>query len=334
CKEARDTIKPALCFQLTGKTNCSIPDLSLKGISIDLDPDCTQIDVKGEGELNDDEKGFCLLLEARDKALNACSFGADNIKQPLDEVMKIFSILIGIRSATKLYNGVQSFVGDVKKMSDSFSKLIKAIKGDGGEGEKKTKGILTQLQDAWEGMNEESGAGGLTITPLQCNSHPAESYSDLTKQKVSGPQGGPVCPDVSDFFGQAETQFGLIRNNVKQIDLSRKDIEQRYLPLPFKLNIHLFDKKEVVFPSINELHDTASAIKQKAQFVWALAFAVNFAAKNCTCGESYCKMPFCISGLPLAFGPISNASCYLTWVLRYPMLKIAESLESDLEQIE
>jgi hypothetical protein len=138
---------------------------------------------------------------------------------------------------------------------------------------------------------------------------------------------------VANLYSQLQAQFSQIRQQLNAIDNAYHKNTEVIVPLPWdkafvKLGTVYTDKYE----SIKPMFDRADELKQSAQFVWALATALNFASENCTCGMSYCKIPFCISGLPLTLAPLKDPYCALVWMLRTPMVNMAEQLENDLNK--
>jgi|GEM_PF-2739638 len=304
CKYVRENIK---------KSFCSGNPLSCP---LSIVPNLTDI----EGSENKQED--------LDTIREMCRAQKTSIKAPLDEVMQVYSILIGIRAGTKLYQGIQSFRQGSDQLIKKVSDFIRDIRGDGTDAH---PGILKEMDDIWNKELEEfQGKSGLPVTPLSCESHPGVSYP-LGSQgpKSTGPQGGVVCPGVQELFAQLEAEFNLVRNNLFMIDLARRNVAKKGISIgPLKLDVEIYPVK---YESIDDLYNLAWHLKQKAQFLWALAVAVDFASQQCTCGQSYCKMPLCISGLPLVFDPISNPYCYVTYIFRYPMEQMAKSLWEDLE---
>jgi len=178
--------------------------------------------------------------------------------------------------------------------------------------------------------------------PVSCVAQPMLSYAGGGKA-ITGPNGGQVCPNVSEQFGQLDANFKMVRENFRMIEST--------MVVP-SLNIGYFkdtnnkDKLEIeisglanVDPDladvIEPIYTRAKHIKEASQMLWALATAINFANENCTCGESYCpmlgKIPLCISGLPLTYQPLKEPFCHLVWTLRYPLGSLAEKIKQDIE---
>lgn len=309
CEFLRDKIKGSFCSEIL---DCSggIPNLTLPSDSV-----------------SDEELTF--LVENRITVIEKCELAAHNIQGPLEEVMNIFAILLGIKSATGLYSGVQVLKSSTQKIIRDVTKFVFMIKGDGT---KENPGIIGELIKIWEQVDEEFvGDGGLKVEAVRCESHPAVSYTTSKDEKLTSNQGGPVCRGITDLFQQIEGQFGLVRQNVRNIDLARKGVKEGGFSIG-SLQLHLWDEYPVIYESFDDIYQAADNIKTSASYVWALANAVNFANKQCSCGESYCKMPLCVSGLPLAFAPVKNPYCYLTWIFRFPMESVAKRLGELLEQ--
>jgi len=293
------------------------------------------------------------LIDDRYNVIEKCATAAHNIEQPLDEIMKIFAILLGIKSATGLYGGVQILKSSTTKIIKDVKKFMVMIKGtpcensaeycdcgecklndDSGSGAKCSGGIVQDIQCLWKQIDEGLSGGdenkGLSVDALRCESHPAVSYSTTKGEKLTSNKGGPVCLGVSDLFQQIEGQFGIVRQNVRQIDLVRRGVKEGGFSIG-RLKLHLWNTYPVLWTSFNDLYEDAESIRTRTSYVWALANALDFANKQCTCGESYCKMPLCISGLPFAFAPVTNPYCYIVWIFRYPMLKVADGLAKFLD---
>ncbi|MCL5010773.1 MAG: hypothetical protein M1127_00990, partial [Patescibacteria group bacterium] len=259
------------------------------------------------------------------KVKDACENRVQDLKTSLDGVMKVYSILMGIKSAYGIYQGIEN-------IQTSYFGVMEQIDG-----------FVRSLQNAQEDIsriwNEDNAGwqettGGFDVKPLACVSHPAVSYNN--NQKLTGPAGGPVCPAVDGLYLNLQDKFTSVRQAVLQLDLSRKTTKTQYLQsiagidLPF--SVKLWQKQAVRYHDIDPLYDKATRIRWQSSFVWALATMVDFASQNCTCGESWCKMPLCISGIPLTLAPMKNANCYLTWIMRYPMMAVADKLGEDLEE--
>lgn len=268
--------------------------------------------------------------EQRLAVIERCVTASHNIEGPLDEIMKIFSILLGIKSATGLYSGVQVLKSSTQKIIADVTDFVKTIKGDGTDA---YPGIIKEFQDLWnsEGDIDLGAQGGFTIDPIMCESHPAVSYSTSKDEKLTSNLGGPVCRGIGDLFQQIEGQFALVRQNTRNIDLVRKGVKEGGLSIG-NLKLHLWDEYVPIYSSFDDLKTAADDIKKASSYVWALANAVNFANEQCNCGESYCKFPLCVSGLPLAFAPVKNPYCYMVWIFRHPMEKVARRLGNLLEQ--
>ncbi len=274
---------------------------------------------------------------ARAQAKHICQTSFTNMRQPLNEIMKVLSILLGIRSYQGGKDGLAVLNKSAKALWEQADQIITMIL----EAPK-------QFGDLWDKEDEKLGLGwnNFSVNPVQCISYPMTSYGASGIAKT-GSQGGPVCPEVENYFAGLEAQFSLIRQNLKMIDLSRKDVSKR-----------LGDDEGFAFtilgyhepnPALNEvvmpIYDWADELKNKAQLLWAISTAINFANKNCTCGQSYCpeipvyknddesvsiSIPLCMSGLPLTIEPIKEPYCSLVWLLRYPLNMMANKLEYDL----
>jgi len=191
------------------------------------------------------------------------------------------------------------------------------------------KGAMTKKYN--ETVSTKAASGGADIEWFKCVAAPAESQAG--GKKTTGPKGGLVCPQVKTFFTQLQAQFAQIRQELHALDKARRKTESADLYLPWDEDkyIHLYDKFPVAYESITPMYERAEQLKKEAQFVWALATALNFANENCACGMSYCKLPFCISGLPLTLSPLKDPYCVLVWILRSPMVNMAERLAKDLD---
>ena len=230
--------------------------------------------------------------------------------------MKVYSVLLGIKSGTLFFRGIRTSIEDTKRAYQSAQKLVAMIE----ELPKELKRISE--------LPADEGGGGISFTPVKCISNPAVGYKGITS-----PQGGPVCPRIDYLFSIIESSFAIMRQNLNHIDLLRKEekhwtVEIGQLRMSLLKTYLTYNGLEGPFYySVNKLYKDAEKIKKKTQNVWALATAINFANQNCTCGESYCELPFCISGIPLTPSPLKDPYCYLVYILRYPFLHQVEVLE-------
>jgi hypothetical protein len=265
------------------------------------------------------------MADLRLQAQEVCNSKVTDIKTNLDKVMKVFSILMGIRSGTLVYQGV-------KAMPDQASKVFNAAQ--------QLKSAFTSIGDnfskAWNKKPPVTQPkSGFSVEPMACQSEPAQSYSTFTDTYHQGPKGGPVCPDAGNLFGLLDSQFSLVRQNLQQIDLERKNVVKvKFGPL----SINLLKNAPVVFASVNDVYQQAWRLKQEVQLMWTFGTAVEFAQKNCNCGQSYCKIclyakdgkclvPLCASGAPLTFEPIEQPFCYVVYTMRVPLKMMAERVE-------
>jgi len=256
------------------------------------------------------------------KKLRRLCIESNDIATPLNEVMKVLSILMGIQSGTAAHGGIVTSIKGAQIFYQNAGKFIKMIEG-----------LKDAMGKAYENemKKDAPSSGGIKITPFKCVAAPAESYAGNKSQPLSGSKGGPVCPEVSGLYSQLQAQFSQIRQQSKEIFKLYYKAEEKNIALPWgDAYLHLYTSYENTYPSIKPLYDRADQLKQSAQFVWALATAVNFASENCTCGMSYCKIPFCISGLPLTLAPLKDPDCALVWMLRSPMVNMAKQLGEDL----
>ena len=243
-----------------------------------------------------------------------------DIRTPLGEIMKVLSILMGIQSGTAAHSGIVSSIQGSRVFYENVGKFIKMIEG-----------LKDAMGKAYDDTMANSVTGGFKITPFKCVAMPAES--SVGGQRLTGPDGGPVCPEVGNIYSQMQADFAIIRQetaNIAQTMHKNKDIN---VPLPWNnAYVHLFTQQIDDYPSIKPLSDRAQELRGSAQFVWAMATAINFANTNCTCGMSYCKLPFCISGLPLTLEPLKKPYCALVWMLRTPMIDLGNRLAEDLNK--
>lgn len=250
-----------------------------------------------------------------------CSTDLRDIRTPLEEVMKVYSLLLGLKSSTRFAAGIVTSIEDAKRAYESAQKLITMIKK-----------LPEELEKAWK---EPEVEGGFKIGRPECISRPALSYID--GKKITGAEGGPVCPRIDYFFSIIESNFALIRQSLNQIDLLRK--EEKYWTIEIgQIRVSLIktyplynEGKGPYYEKVNSLYKQAEEIKTRAQNLWAIATAINFANTNCTCGQSFCEFPFCISGLPLTPSPLINAYCYLVYTLRSVLKRQVEVLEGYLK---
>lgn len=252
-----------------------------------------------------------------DKIRFVCTTKLSDISTPLEEILKVYSVLLGIKSSTRFVRGIGTSIEDAKKAYESAQKLITMIKE-----------LPEALQEAWEEPDVESG---FKIGMPECIARPAVSYID--NKEVTGIEGGPVCPRINYLFSIIESNFALMRQSLNRINLLRKEekwwgfeIGQIRVSL-IKTYPNYNGGEGPYFEKVDSLYNQAEAIKTRAQNLWAIATAVNFANTNCTCGQSFCKFPFCISGLPLTLAPLKDPYCYLIYILRYVLLRQTEALE-------
>jgi len=303
--------------------------------------------------------------EARQEARRVCTDSFSDMRTPLNEVMRVFSILLGIRNYTGAKkgmggtwnpldknSGLRKSTEDLFKQGTKVSTMIMGKKcADGSDcdgskcanGDKCAGSIFKILGDLWgeedsfmSGTTNKISFGGFKVEkPLRCESSPMESFTS-GGTKNTGPQGGQVCPDVANFFSQINAKFQLIRQYLKKIDLMRRNAKVDLQLGSLKIDIA---QTGDINPELNEvvgpLYSKAFALKEKSQLIWAMATAINFASENCTCGQSFCptvgKIPFCVSGLPLTASPITNPYCTLVWTLRYALGSLTDVIEMDLE---
>ncbi|MDD5433155.1 MAG: DUF4215 domain-containing protein [Candidatus Pacebacteria bacterium] len=272
-------------------------------------------------------------VNAREAAVKLCFQATSDMRTPLNEVMKVFSVLLGVKSYTSAKNGLGALYFDAQKVRQRAEDVINLIK----EAPKK-------FGDLWNSEDTISkiGKANIDVSLVKCIEGPMISYAGGGKA-LTGPKGGQVCPNVSEQFGQLDAMFSQVRQNLRMIDLARQKPSQTFGffesesgDTRLKLSI---PKPDQIDPDLNELvqpiYDRAEAIKEKSQLLWALATAINYANTNCTCGQSYCptfsKIPLCISGLPLTVAPLKEPFCHLIWTLRYPLGSLAKKLAEDLE---
>jgi len=253
-----------------------------------------------------------------EQAQKICSSQLSDLRTPLEEVMKVFAVLLGIKSGTLAYKGVKTSIEDVKKIIASVKKFKKAIK---------------ELPEKLKERNDyPSGGSGFSIEAVRCISKPALGYNG-----ISGPRGGPVCPAIDQLFSTIQSEFSLMRQNLNKLYMLTK--EKKWWGAKIgSLKIGLLKTypdynggKGVYFDKVSHLYERAQGIKERSQNLWGIAVAINFASQNCTCGQSYCELPLCFSGAPLTLEPLSNPYCYIVYVLRHPFLKQVKTLENYLK---
>ncbi len=256
-----------------------------------------------------------------DKIRFVCTTKLSDISTPLEEILKVYSVLLGIKSSTRFVRGIGTSIEDAKKAYESAQKLITMIKE-----------LPEALKEGWEEPDVESG---FKIGMPECIPRPAVSYID--NKEVTGIEGGPVCPRINYLFSIIESNFALMRQSLNRINLLRKEekwwgfeIGQIRVSL-IKTYPNYNGGEGPYFEKVDSLYNQAEAIKTRAQNLWAIATAVNFANTNCTCGQSFCKFPFCISGIPLTLSPLKDPYCYLIYILRYVLLRQAEVLEGHIK---
>ncbi len=310
CATASDIPK---CQDLRNKMNslCAVDNKQYASQACENNkiPDLLNIDYAKQEQVDRANVIKRLCIEAKD------------IRTPLGEIMKVFSILTGIQSGTAAHGGLVTSIKGSQAFYQNVKKFITMIEG--------LKGAMTKKYN--ETVSTKAASGGADIEWFKCVAAPAESQAG--GKKTTGPKGGLVCPQVKTFFTQLQAQFAQIRQELHALDKARRKTESADLYLPWDEDkyIHLYDKFPVAYESITPMYERAEQLKKEAQFVWALATALNFANENCACGMSYCKLPFCISGLPLTLSPLKDPYCVLVWILRSPMVNMAERLAKDLD---
>lgn len=263
--------------------------------------------------------------QAREVALKLCSQSTTDMRTPLNEIMRVFSVLLGVKSGTASMNGLSALYFDAQKIRQRAEDVINLIK----EAPKK-------FAELWNSKDEinKIGKDNVKIKPVKCISGPMISYAQGSKP-LTGANGGQVCPNVGDQFSQLDSSFSQIRQDLRMIDMARRQPSKiiGLGNLSIKIDVYPIDPdlNEVVSP----IYERAKEIKEKSQLLWALATAINYANENCTCGQSYCPqlgpVPLCISGLPLTLTPLKQPFCHLIWTLRYPLGSLAEKLKQELE---
>ncbi|MDO8524769.1 MAG: myxococcus cysteine-rich repeat containing protein [bacterium] len=263
---------------------------------------------------------------AREVALKLCSQSTTDLRTPLNEIMKVFSVLLGVKSYTTASNGIGALYFDAQKIRQQAESVKKMIE----EAPKK----FAELWNSNDVINK-IGKDNVKIKPVKCIAGPMISYAGDGKA-LTGENGGQVCPNVGEQFSQLDASFSQVRQNLRMIDMARI---QPITAIGFgNIGIDIPDIDKID-PDLNEvvgpIYNRASEIKNKAQLLWALATAINYANENCTCGQSYCpmlgKIPLCVSGLPLTLTPLKQPFCHLIWTLRYPLGSLAEKLKQELE---
>jgi|GEM_PF-4903102 len=245
-----------------------------------------------------------------DEAKNVCLTSANDIQTPLEEVMSVFSILLGIESWTGFFGGIKTSHMDIKRVYQNASDIIKNIK-------KLFENEETKFNNV---------SSGISIGPPKCVPAPASGWQGKTSAR-----GGPVCPDISKLFSTMESEFSIIRNSLKHLDMVRRRKEWLEVDAG-SIHASIIARYPVRYHLANEVYHLAEEVKSRAQNLWAIATAINFAAENCTCGKSFCKFPLCVSGVPLTLSPLSDPYCFLTYLLRPILLKQVEVLENFLEK--
>ena len=268
--------------------------------------------------LLDTDEAKAGLQKVRDRCMQTL-----DIRTPLGEIMRVLSILMGIQSGTAAHSGIISSIQGARVFYENVGKFILMIEN-----------LHNAMDTAYDDTMAKSADrfGGAKTTYFKCVAMPAESV--VRGQKMTGPNGGPVCPKVGNIYSQIQADFATIRQEAKSVTQAMYKTQGVDVPLPWGEDayLHLFDKYEKAYLSIKPLSDRAQELRGSAQFVWAMATAINFANANCTCGMSYCKLPFCISGLPLTLAPLKDPYCALVWMLRTPMIDLSNRLAEDLNK--
>ncbi|MDD5738943.1 MAG: hypothetical protein PHY72_03430 [Candidatus Pacebacteria bacterium] len=267
--------------------------------------------------------------QAREVALKLCSQSTTDMRTPLNEIMKVLSVLLGVKSYTAASNGLSALYFDAQKVRQRAEDVVNLIK----EAPKK-------FAELWNSTDEiqKITKDNVKIQYVKCIASPMISYAG-NSQPLTGENGGPVCPNVNEQFNQLDASFAMVRQNLRAIDMTRRQ-PTKAIGLG-KLSVEI--PGEDIYPMDPDLNDIvgpiyekANDIKNKTQLLWALATAINYANENCSCGQSYCPqlgpVPLCISGLPLTLAPLKEPFCHLVWTLRYPLGSLAEKLKQELEQ--
>jgi len=292
------------------------------------------------GEQEDKQEEVNKSSKARTRAKRLCSESFNDMRTPLNEVMKVFSVLLGIKSYTGAKQSSAGLVNvDLKALRNKDWKSLvgadlKALYGQATHVIGMITGIPDMIKSKW-GEKDEAAGGSIQLGPPQCISRPMASYTSQGV-RVTGSDGGPVCPDLGNIFAQLDAKFSLIRNDLRQIDLVRRDHKTELSIGKLGIGIETLPINDKLNEYVSPLYEAAKDIRDKTQFLWALATAVNFANQDCTCGQSWCpqigKIPFCVSGIPLTITPLKKPQCSLVWLLRYPLGSLATRIEQQLEE--
>ncbi len=325
--------------------DCSGAKITCSGLREDMNEICTVNEPKPDDE-------YCNGNNIKDitdkdnaaglRKLQQICIETNDIRTPLDEVMRVLSVLMGIQSGTAAHGGITTSIKGAQAFYSNAGKFIKMIEE-----------LAWTMRFAYIDTMEENAAssGGFKLRPFKCVAGPMESYptsmakltagqepsyiySGNKAKAVTGPNGGQVCPDVAGLYARLQAQFSQIRQEVHNIEKVYRKAKDTTISLPWGENAyaHLWTSYPETYGFIEPMFKRAEELKQSAQFVWALATALNFANDNCVCGMSYCKLPFCISGLPLTLAPLKDPYCALVWILRSPMNNMAKRLQEDLNK--
>ncbi len=266
---------------------------------------------------------------------------SNKVEQYLKRIMDVLGVIIGIRSAwydvgktsqqlgpdwqvlAEAWKKVKESAKDLKRVyNEASDKTIKDL-------EVKSFGLSTK----WEGV--------------QCKSTPARGTS-----RTTGPTGGQVCPNVDRLTRQLNSQFTSTQTALRQLQIIRR------APISIDLSLFQAGEEEVQFTKengsktslkwsdidihfvniykvnepdeLNIIYSQASDIVDESRDLWGLNTAIDFANKECTCGQSYCVMPICISELPLTPQALTNAYCWIVYILRGWLWSKARGLENYL----
>ncbi len=258
------------------------------------------------------------------------------------EIMKVLAWFIGIKGL--YYNAYKQggqIGGDYRLLAQAWDNVRKA-----------GKEFQKILDDEAASSSDKFTTDGYGIKAewdgVQCIPSAARGVN-----RTTGPTGGQVCPNVDRYTKEINSQFSLIRSSLKELEVIRRIPETKDLvrlkageeEMEFTehsgasvslkwsdlgVNFTTYRVKET--SELNDIYRRASEIADESRELWGINIAIDFANQNCTCGWSYCKLPICISELPFTPQAITNAYCWIVYILRGLIWRKALNVESFLEK--
>ncbi len=257
----------------------------------------------------------------------------------IKKIMDAFSIIIGIRDTTAVY----------RALGGGISEALEAIL-DAWE---KVKQIPKTLREIWKDGDAADAAGESDVPSADGGFISCKSAAAVGVDGTTGPQGGKVCPAIGQYTKMVNSQFASIRQSLLNIELVRRvkklpsvseflnnllKEEQEIEVAGIEGKVKIKEPGDILYyeqveetEALEDVYARASEIADKTRVLWGLNMAMSMADDKCTCGWSFCKLPVCISGLPLTPQAI-NSYCLIVYILRLPIWHRAMSIETFLER--